>query len=105
MRNQEQELRNTFRHYDEDDSGIITAENLIACGKQLGEHLSDEDALGMIQFGDKTMKGGVDIEEFIDMMKMVGLIPLDYKEKLQMLGLNQSELKDLNKKKNRNKNR
>ena len=33
MRNSEEELRKAFRIYDEDDSGIITSENLIACGK------------------------------------------------------------------------
>ena len=46
----------------------------------------------MIQFGDKNGKGGVDIEEFIEMMKVVGLIPMDYSQKLEMLGLNEAEL-------------
>ena len=60
--------------------------------------------------GDKTGKGGVDLEEFIEMMKygvdqkvkkflklLVWLIPLNYKEKIKMFGLNESELKDLKK--------
>ena len=55
--------------------------------------MTEEDAQSMIQLGDKTSKGGVDIEEFVEMMKVVGLIPMDYTEKVKMLGLNQSELK------------
>ena len=51
----------------------------------------------MIQFGDKNGKGGVDIEEFIEMMKVVGLIPMDYSQKLEILGLNEAELKQLKK--------
>ena len=97
MRDQEEEFRKTFRIYDEDDSGIITAENLVAVGKNLGENLTEDDAQGMIQFGDKNCKGGVDIEEFVEMMKVVGLIPMDYSQKLEMLGLNEAELKQLKK--------
>ena len=76
-RNHEEELRKTFQVYDEDDSGIITPQNLIDCGKQLGFIITEDDAMDMIQVADKTNKNGVNIDEFVHIMKIVGLIPKD----------------------------
>ena len=87
-RNQEEELRKVFRIYDDDDNGQVTKENLRRCAKELyadvGE-VTDEQIEQMIAMADHDKKGFVDVEDFIQLMKEVGLIKEkdqeEYKEK------------------------
>jgi Ca2+-binding EF-hand superfamily protein len=41
----------------------------------LGEEVTKEEVEVMIEMADKTKKGGVDLQDFIALMKEVGLIP------------------------------
>ena len=75
LRNQEEELRKVFRMYDDDDNGLITSENLQRCANDLLETVTTDELLMMVEMADKDKKGGVDVEDFIDLMKQLGLIP------------------------------
>ena len=79
-RNQEEELRKVFRIYDDDDNGLISADNLVRCANDLMETVNDVEVSMMIEMADKDKKGGVNLEDFIDLMKQLGLIPV--KDKL-----------------------
>ena len=74
-RNQEEELRKVFRIYDDDDNGLITASNLMRCAKDLSEDVTQAEVELMISMGDRRLVGGVNQEDFIYLMKELGLIP------------------------------
>ena len=74
-RNQSEEMSKVFRIYDDDDNGSISAENLKRCAKDLLEDVTDEEVAQMIKMGDKKGKGEVDQEDYLALMKHVGLIP------------------------------
>lgn len=74
MRNQEEELRKVFRIYDDNDRGLVTAENLLRCAADLNETVQQEEIDMMIEMGDKEKKGGVNLDDFIILMKELGLI-------------------------------
>ena len=40
-RNQEDELQKVFRIYDDDDNGMISADNLLRCALDLGEDVTE----------------------------------------------------------------
>lgn len=75
-RNAEVELRKVFRFYDNDDDGSISPENIWQAGDQLDldDELNEQNVNMMIEMGDKDKKGFIDEEEFIIMMREVGLI-------------------------------
>lgn len=73
-RNQEEELRKVFRIYDDDDTGLVSAKNLTRCAHDLGEEVSPDEIKTMLEMGDKNKKGGLNLEDFIQIMKEVGLI-------------------------------
>jgi Ca2+-binding EF-hand superfamily protein len=79
-RNQEEELRKVFRIYDDDDNGLISADNLTRCANDLMETVTENEVSMMIEMADLDKKGGVDLEDFIRLMKELNLIPPD-KEK------------------------
>lgn len=66
-----------FRIYDDNDKGEVTKENLKKCADELkhdvGE-VTDEQIDQMIAMADRDKKGYVDVEDFIQLMKEVGLI-------------------------------
>ena len=78
-RNQEEELRKVFRIYDDDDNGMIDSDNLLRCARDLGEDVNEEEIDMMIQMAtehDNKLSGdGVNQENFIRLMKNVGLVP------------------------------
>ena len=74
-RNQEVEIRKVFRIYDDDDNGIISAENLLRCANDLMETVTEDEIEMMLEMGDRNKKGGVDLEDFVALMKNTGLIP------------------------------
>jgi centrin-1 len=80
-RNQEEELRKVFRIYDDDDNGLISADNLTRCANDLMETVTEDEVNMMIEMADRNKKGGVDLEDFIDLMKRLGLIPDKDKKK------------------------
>ena len=68
-------MSKVFRIYDDDDNGSISAENLKRCAKDLLEDVTDEEVAQMIKMGDKKGKGEVDHEDYLALMRHVGLIP------------------------------
>lgn len=68
-------MSKVFRIYDDDDNGSISAENLKRCAKDLNEDVTDEEVAQMIKMGDKKGKGEVDHEDYLALMRHVGLIP------------------------------
>lgn len=79
-RNQEEELHKVFRIYDDDDNGLISADNLLRCAADLNEEVTEKEVEDMIKMGDRNGKGGVDHGDFLALMREVGLIPSE-KEK------------------------
>ena len=62
--------------YDDDDNGLISKENLIRCADNVEEfedQLTKEEAGEMIRMGDGNRKGGVDLTDFMRLMKELGL--------------------------------
>ena len=72
-RDQYQELVKTFRIYDDDDNGLISAQNLIRCGKDLEEPVTAYEVGEMIRMGDGAGNGGVDKDDFMELMRELGL--------------------------------
>ena len=63
----------TYRIYDDDDNGLITTHNLIRCSKDLKEDVTNQEVHEMIRMGDKSKKGGVIKDDFMELMKELGL--------------------------------
>lgn len=77
LRNQEEELRKVFRIYDDDDNMRITRTNLERCAEELQTDVgvvTKEQIDQMIDMADTAKKGYVDVEDFISLMRTVGLI-------------------------------
>jgi Ca2+-binding EF-hand superfamily protein len=81
-RNQEDEMRKVYRIYDDDDNGLITAENLKNCARDINEEIDNELAKKMIEIAANSTKekGGVDLEDFISYMKKIKLIKVPTEE-------------------------
>ena len=73
-RNQTEELKKVFRIYDDDDNKLISHDNILRCAKDLGEDITEDEVAVMIEMADKKDKGGVDPDDFIELMKELGLI-------------------------------
>ena len=77
LRNQEEELRKVFRIYDDDDNMRITRQNLERCAEELQTDVgvvTKEQIDQMVDMADRNKKGYVDIEDFIVLMRTIGLI-------------------------------
>ena len=73
-RNQEEELRKTFRIYDEDDSGKISFEDLKRVAQELDAKTTDDEIQGMIDEADRDNDGLVTLEDFLRIMKKAILL-------------------------------
>jgi Ca2+-binding EF-hand superfamily protein len=58
-----------FHHFDTNNSGFITAENLKECFKREGKHLSDDEVDMMVAEVNPQIPGQVSLEEFETYMK------------------------------------
>ena len=69
-------MRKVFRFYDNDDDGSISHENIWQAADQLDleDELNEQNVNMMIEMGDPTNRGCVHEEEFILLMKEIGLI-------------------------------
>ena len=67
------ELRRSFRIYDEDDTGKISFEDLKRVAQELQFELSDDEIRGMIYEADKDRDGEVSQDEFLRIMKKAKL--------------------------------
>ena len=79
-RDQYQELAKTFRIYDDDDVGLISTKNLTRCSKDLDEPVTPQEVQEMVRMGDKKKNGGVDKDDFMCLMRELGLWGKDKKE-------------------------
>lgn len=78
-RDAKEELRKVFRCYDNDDDGKINVVNLSQCADVLNmnDQINEINLQKMIEVGDRKKRGYVDIEDFLFLMKELGLIPDD----------------------------
>lgn len=70
LRNQDlyEEFSEAWRLVNEKNHEYIRGSDLQVVMARLGEHLSDEEAIELIQHADKDRKGGVDYREFVGML-------------------------------------
>lgn len=77
QKNQKEEIKKTFRFYDNDDDGKITVKNL----QEAADLLDMEDKVTMlslnkmIEMGDPKNKGYIKLDGFLKVMLDIGLIP------------------------------
>ena len=69
-------MRKVFRVYDENDDGKLSHANLTKCAQEIlpNEAVTSEEIRTMIEMGDYRKRGFVDVEDFIKVMREVGLI-------------------------------
>lgn len=63
------EIIRAFRLFDEDKTGKISFKNLKRVAIELGEDLSDEDLIDMINQADEDGDGQISLEEFVKIFK------------------------------------
>ena len=76
-RDAKEEMRKVFRCYDNDDDGKINTENLRQCADVLDmvDQMNEINLHKMIEVGDRKKRGYVDLEDFMWLMKELGLMP------------------------------
>ncbi|BGP14353.1 hypothetical protein JCM10213_004480 [Rhodosporidiobolus nylandii] len=62
------EIRRAFKLFDEDNTGKISFRNLKKVARELGENLTDEELMAMIEEFDLDMDGEISESEFIKIM-------------------------------------
>ena len=75
QRKPQDELKNAFKMYDDDENGTISFENLEKVAAELEEDISDYELKMMLQVGDRNKHGGeqVDFEDFMYIMEQANL--------------------------------
>merc|ERR1712010_116245 len=68
-----EQLLEGFALYDEEESGKISFANLKRVAKELGESMGDDEIQDMIDEADRDGDGEINEEEFLVMMKEVGM--------------------------------
>lgn len=58
------EIRAAFNHFDKDNNGFISAEELKECMKKLGKNFTDREINRMIKSIDRDGNGMISLEEF-----------------------------------------
>lgn len=62
-----------FRLFDDDETGKISFKNLKRVAQELGEKISDEELMEMIEEADRDGDGEINEEEFMRVMKKTQL--------------------------------
>lgn len=68
-----EEMIKAFRLFDDDETGKISFKNLKRVAQELGEKISDEELHEMIEEADRDGDGEISQDEFLHVMKKVGL--------------------------------
>lgn len=68
-----EEILKAFRLFDDDETGKITFSNLKRVAKELGENMTDEELMEMIDEADRDGDGEINEEEFLRIMKKTSL--------------------------------
>ena len=76
-RDSKEEIQKVFALFDEDATGKITFRDLKKAVTELGENISDEEIMEMIEEADRVGDGTINFEEFYRVMKKRGDDPLD----------------------------
>lgn len=63
-----------FRIYDDDDNNEIGKDNLLRCAQDLGEEVNEQEIDMMIKMADSRNSGSVDIDDFMKLMRTLGLL-------------------------------
>merc|ERR1712107_194106 len=57
-----------------DEGGLITFDDLRELADELGEPFGDEELQEMIDEGDRDGKGGLDLQDFVRVMRKTGVV-------------------------------
>jgi Ca2+-binding EF-hand superfamily protein len=63
-----EDIAKVFRLFDEDRNGYVTVANLRRVAKELGETMTEEEILEMIERADSDNDGRVSFEDFYNIM-------------------------------------
>mmetsp|Transcript_7072 Transcript_7072/g.7942 ORF Transcript_7072/g.7942 Transcript_7072/m.7942 type:complete len:163 (-) Transcript_7072:203-691(-) len=72
-RDSREEVLKAFRLFDDDETGKISLRNLRRVAKEIGENMSDEELMEMIEEADRDGDGEINEEEFLRIMKKTSL--------------------------------
>ena len=72
-RDSNEELLKAFRLFDDDDTGKITLKNLRRVAREIGESMTDEELMEMINEADRNGDGEIDQDEFLRIMNKTSL--------------------------------
>lgn len=72
-RDPEEEIKNAFSLFDDDQTGGISVKNLRRVARELGETMSDDELQAMIDEFDRNGDGVIDEAEFLAIMKQTSL--------------------------------
>ena len=62
--------------YDDNDNGLIQTNNLSRCAEELEMSVTESELQMMVEMADPEQKDGLNIEDFINCMRDLGLIPV-----------------------------
>jgi Ca2+-binding EF-hand superfamily protein len=68
-----EEILKAFRLFDDEEKGKISFRNLKRVAKELGEQMTDEELMEMIEEADRDGDGEINEEEFLRIMKKTSL--------------------------------
>merc|ERR1719324_1158540 len=68
-----EEIIKAFRLFDDDETGKISFKNLKRVAKELGENMTDEELMEMVDEADRDGDGEINEEEFLRIMKKTSL--------------------------------
>ena len=72
-RDSREEILKAFRLFDDDETGKISFKNLKRVAKELGENMTDDELMEMIEEADRDGDNEINEEEFFRIMKKTNL--------------------------------
>eukprot|EP01016_Furgasonia_blochmanni_P008111 TRINITY_DN13256_c0_g1_i3.p2 TRINITY_DN13256_c0_g1~~TRINITY_DN13256_c0_g1_i3.p2 ORF type:complete len:167 (-),score=90.22 TRINITY_DN13256_c0_g1_i3:11-511(-) len=75
-RDPKEEILKAFKLFDDDNTGKITLKNLKRVARELGETMTDDELMEMIEEADRDGDGEISEEDFIRIMKKTNLFQI-----------------------------
>ncbi len=72
-RDPQEEMLKAFRLFDDDETGKISFKNLKRVAKELGENMTDDEIMEMIEEADRDGDGEIGEQEFMRIMRKTNL--------------------------------